>query len=546
MWRRFAHFQAAKALDPATLPKSRRQWTRTQTIGASVLAGGLALYGYDYAFNASAITRAVRCVYNITFIGLDYKLNFKEGKDINALHERSADRLLTLLIKNKGLYIKMGQAIAVQEGIFPPAFQKKLKQLFDSAPQDSWDGIEKLFVSEFGAKPDEFFKIIDHRAHASASVSQVHKAQLKNGDIVAVKIQHCDIQKQVKLDLLAYRGLMYFYEKVLFKVPLYFVADYVSSRLMQEVDFVHEVSNTEKLRAHLENDPSLRDRVHIPKVYPELSTKRVIVSEWIDGVPFSNRPQLAKSGFNMKAALKDLYTTFAKQFFEWGDVHCDPHPGNIFLRYHPETGKQQLVLLDHGLYVELSEQFRRQYSNLWRSMFVYDFDGVRKVTDQWGFGNAEFFTASTLIQKRKLKETHDNLKPKSQEEVDKSDFQEQKQMSQIFKSFIRDTTKIPLDLIFLGRCLRILQGLNVGFGSPVNQVKIFAFTASHAATIEKHIGIRGFFTAWTEHFLFWFTVTMTDLAYFVNRVRNLVWPSSTSVEEVLEDEMVETFKNMKI
>lgn len=502
------------------------------------------MYAYDYMFNACAMTRAIRCVYNLAFIGLDYKLNFREGRDINALHERSADRLYTLLIKNKGLYIKMGQAIAVQEGIFPPAFQLKLKLLFDSAPQDSWDDVEKLFVSEYGAKPDEYFHVIDHRAFASASISQVHKAQLKNGDIVAVKVQHSDIKKQVYWDLLAYRSLMMFYEKVLFKIPLYFIAEHVSSRLVQEVDFEHEVQNTEALRASLDADPSLHDKVHIPRVYKDLSTRRVIVSEWIDGVPLSNKKELFKSGFNMPAALRTIYSVFAKQFFEWGDVHCDPHPGNIFIRWHPVTRKQQVVLLDHGLYVQLSAQFRQQYADLWRSMFLYDFNAVRKVTDQWGFGNAEFFTASTMMQRPKLRTVP--LEGTSQDELDKKNFREQKKMSEVFQSFIRDTTKIPLDLIFLGRCLRILQGINAGFGSPVNQIKIFAFTASKSATVREHIGFKGFFVAWSEHLRFWFTVTATDLMYWVYRIQNMLRRGGPTVEEVMEDEMVEVMKNLEL
>jgi aarF domain-containing kinase len=470
------------------------------------------------------------------YIGFDYKLNFKEGRDINALHERSSERLYTLLIKNKGLYIKMGQAIAIQSGIFPPSFQGKFSQLFDSAPQDSWHDIENLFKEEFGVPADEFFDYIDHRAHASASVSQVYKARLKTGEWVAVKLQHCDLKKQVAWDLAAYRWLMYVYDRYLFKFPIYFIAEHVSKLLEEEVNFRNEVQNSERLRKFVENDGSLRNEVYIPKVYLDMCTDRIIVSEWIDGVTLNNRPGLRAEKYNTTNAVDVLTRLFAKQIFEWGTVHCDPHPGNIILRR--VNNRQQLVLIDHGLFIQEDERFRRQYSQLWRGMFLLDTQEVMRVAGEWGFGDAEMFASATMMQAYKGAVEGESIDLPAMDQ-EKEEFKRQEGMRDRFQNFMRDTTKIPLELIFLGRTIRILQGCNRMFGSPINRVKIFAFAASRSASVGDDLSWRGRLRGWKDHFVFWFVVTLSDLAFVAIRVKQLVTRENVQVEDVFDDHLKE-------
>ncbi|ANB14789.1 Mcp2p [Sugiyamaella lignohabitans] len=539
-------FQNVAAVSPQSLPKpkpprkskSGHKW-RNRLIGVGI--AGAAFYSFDRYFNASAITRSARCVYDILFIGLDYKFNFEKGKDIEALHKRSADRLFALISANKGLYIKMGQAIAIQAGVFPPQFREIFAQLFDNAPQDSWVDIEKLFKEEFdGKSPDEIFAYIDHRAIASASISQVHKAVLKGtGEVVAVKIQHCDLKKQVSWDLASYKGLMYIFEKFLFKFPIYFIAQHVANQLQEEVNFHHEVDNSERLRVLVESDPGLKDKIHVPKVYPELCTERVIVSEWIEGVSLSNREGLKKERYNTSQAIDSMTKLFAKQIFEWGLVHCDPHPGNMILRR--VRGRQQLVLIDHGLYIYEAEKFRKQYAQLWRGLFLLDTEAVKQVAIDWGFGDTEMFASSTMMQAyrggsagghRNEDSDGKSSKPLTKEER----FEMEEASKNRFQNFMKDTTKIPLEIIFLGRAIRILQGCNRMFGSPVNRVKIFAVSASRATTVEKDLSLHGRLLAWKNHFLFITIVSLTDIYHFLTRVRNLFSSSSSITFEQAEDE----------
>jgi aarF domain-containing kinase len=336
----------------------------------------------------------------------------------------------------------MGQAIAIQAGVFPPVFQQKFAQLFDSAPQDTWAQVAELMRQEFGRSPEEVFDYIDHRAVASASIAQVHRARLHSGEWVAVKLQHNQLSKQIAWDLAAYRAMMWIYDRLLFKMPIYFIAEHVSRQLEREVVFTREVANSEELRAHIDSDPDLRGKVHVPRVYKELSTDRVIVSEWIDGVGLNAVDTVRHSRYDASGAVKLLLNVFAKQIFSWGIVHCDPHPGNIMLRR--VNGRQQLVLIDHGLYIRETEQFRKQYVRLWKGMFQLDTDAIKQTAKEWGFGDSELFESSIRLRAPPANgsASSDNSGADDMDMGD-VDFSKQEEMRERMKHFLQDTTKIP-------------------------------------------------------------------------------------------------------
>lgn len=153
---------------------------------------------------------------------MDYKINFRANPpfapSIGALHARSAERLAELLKANGGLYLKMGQAIAMQSAILPPEFQKMFAKMFDDAPQNSWKDIEQVIQEDFGKSPEEVFGVsfsgdpekgvMERTARASASVAQVHWARLPNGNEVAIKVQKREIAQQVGWDLWAFKWVV--------------------------------------------------------------------------------------------------------------------------------------------------------------------------------------------------------------------------------------------------------------------------------------------------------------------------------------------------
>lgn len=206
------------SLPQAAPPKPRRirKWTRRL---AYVAIGVGILYGVDNQFYASSIRRSARTFGLGLLVAVDYKINFRPNppfaESITALHNRNAERLSNLLRANGGLYLKMGQAIAMQSAVLPPEFQKMFARMFDDAPQNSWQEVEKVIREDFGKSAEEVFGVsftgdpemgvMERTARASASVAQVHWARLKDGREVAVKVQKREIAQQVGWDLWAFK-----------------------------------------------------------------------------------------------------------------------------------------------------------------------------------------------------------------------------------------------------------------------------------------------------------------------------------------------------
>ncbi|KAK9451500.1 ABC1 family-domain-containing protein [Limtongia smithiae] len=487
---------------------------------AYTTAGLAVLFTVDYNVNESALIRTLRCAAVLSVVAADYKLNFEEGKDIEALHTRSANRIYDLVTANGGLYIKMGQAIAMQASVLPAVFQRKFSRLFDMAPQDPWAEIERLFEHDFGRMPDEVFRSIEHRPVASASVAQVHKAQLITGEWVAVKIQHPKIETQVWWDLSAYKAMMYLYDRFWFDMPVYFTVAYTCNRLAAETDFRNEARNAENLRAKLETEPSLRSRVYIPRLYEDLCSEHVLTTEWIDGVAMSNQAELDKRGWNKTEIMDTMVNLFAAQIFRWGVVHCDPHPGNIILRPRtPGSKKLELVLIDHGLYIYERDEFRREYCQLWTNMFIFNDAAIREIIKGWGIGSFDLFTTSVM-----LRPYRGDRRENSQDKPPvPTTFEQQTRMKEQMKNFLTDSTKMPLELLFLGRNMRIVQACNMLMGSPVNRVKILAEWASSSQTVgAPGVSWRERVRAWWSHIKFMGSVAGTDAVFYIARARQVV------------------------
>jgi aarF domain-containing kinase len=183
------------------------------------LACGIVYVG-DRQIYASALGRSLRTFSTGLVVALDYKLNFRPDPwvagSIRDLHHRNAQRLLDLLQDNGGLYLKIGQAIAMQSAVLPAEFQKMFARMFDDAPQDDWRDIEAVIREDFGGRSvEEVFGVsftgregkglMERKARASASVAQVHWARLTDGREVAIKVQKREIGKQRALDMWSFK-----------------------------------------------------------------------------------------------------------------------------------------------------------------------------------------------------------------------------------------------------------------------------------------------------------------------------------------------------
>jgi aarF domain-containing kinase len=185
-----------------------------------------------------------------------------------------------------------------------------MRQLYDKAPYFDYQVVEDIFKKDFGVVPDDVFATFSREPVASASIAQVHKATLKDGTPVAVKIQKPAIEKQIFWDMLGYRGVIFAFEK-LFDLPLYWTADYIEKHLKQETDFLNEVSNSERCYRHIQEMPHLKDRVYVPKNIHELCSKHVMTSEWIDGVNLTDKAAIESMGLSVPKVMTNVVNVFS-------------------------------------------------------------------------------------------------------------------------------------------------------------------------------------------------------------------------------------------
>lgn len=583
--------------DPASLPNPRaaRHYPRTRRFlrrlfYLAIFASALIIS--DVQLNHAALTRCLRTFSLGVLVAADYKINFRAhpplATSIEALHARNAQRLFDLLRTNGGLYLKIGQAIAMQSAVLPPEFQKMFARMFDDAPQNAWKDVERVIREDFGGRSvEDVFGVsfsseagkgvMEREARASASVAQVHWARLPDGREVAIKIQKREIAAQVGWDLWAFKVVARVYSWA-FDIPMYSMVPYITERLMLETDFVNEADNAEKMRDLVRNEPRLRDRVYIPKAYRELSSSRVMTAEWIEGarlwdkdtitnpwkggwrkgspgaggsalgLPEGGLPTgtLAQERLNGKLkpernawkgdkgkgglglSLKEVMTTmvdlFSAQMFLWGVLHADPHPGNIFLRRKP-NGTAELVLIDHGLYVQMNPSFRHEYALFWKSLLTFDNATIARIVKGWGINSPDIFASATLLRPYQGGDrTVDGQIRSGLKGKDKAEraFEMQQKMRKGIREILGDEKKWPRELIFLGRNLRIVQGNNQFLGSPVNRIKITGMWASRALAESPDLSVTEKARNWTRHVAFRFVLFGSDLYFWFSKTRQFL------------------------
>lgn len=596
---------------PSSYPRTRK-WARRLAWTSALLGAG---YAADKQWNNAAAGRSLRTFSTGLVIGLDYKINFRAQPPFAAslaeVHRRNAERVFDLLRDNGGLYLKIGQAIAMQSAILPPEFQKMFARMFDDAPQNAWADVERVVREDFGGRgPEEVFGVsfageegrgvMERTARASASVAQVHWARLADGREVAVKIQKREIAAQVGWDLWAFKVMARVYTWW-FDLPLYSLVPYISERLMLETDFENEANNSENMKKLVESEPRLRGRVYIPKVYRELSSKRVMTAEWIEGTRLwdkesitnswrggwregspgcngtpldppskeaissisSNDPnqedlkpkrdgwrgQDGKGGLGL--SLKDVMTTmvdlFSAQMFLWGVVHCDPHPGNVFIRRLP-NGKPEIVLIDHGLYIQMNPAFRHQYALFWKSLMTFDNNTIRDIVKSWGVGSPDLFASATLMRPYTGGDnsTSDTIRQgvKGKTEQERA-YEMQMKMRAGIKQILVDEEKWPHELIFIGRNLRIVQGNNQFLGSPVNRIKITGLWASRALAESRDLPVGERLRHWVQHMKFRLVLLGSDAIWWYAWIRQKLGFGG-GMEEEIEAQMRVMAKDMGI
>lgn len=238
-------------------------------------------------------------------------------------------------------YVKFGQMLSNRNDILPEEMISELKKLQDKVEIQEVD-IRKKLAEELNIVPEEYFQSIDEEPMASASIGQVFRAVLKNGEKVVLKVRRDNIDTVVETDLVIMKDMAKFLEKYdvnAKNMNLLYIVESFENMLKKELSLTNERKNIERF----ENNFKENEHIHVPVVYKELSNNRILCMEFIEGIKITDKEKLEEAGFNPKEIASLGLELYIKQVMKYGFFHADPHPGNIFLG---KDGK--VIFIDFG------------------------------------------------------------------------------------------------------------------------------------------------------------------------------------------------------
>ncbi|MBW2276956.1 MAG: AarF/ABC1/UbiB kinase family protein, partial [Deltaproteobacteria bacterium] len=331
-----------------------------------------------------------------SYLWLNFKTRWRGERDrervIEGVHRRNAVRLEKTIIRLQGLFIKVGQLFSIMTNFLPEEFRAGLENLQDSVPARPYRQIEQRISEELGGDPNEVFATFDQEPLASASLGQVHSATTKDGQRVAVKVQHIGVESMARSDLKTIR-------RILKLVQWFFktrgIDNYyheIKAMILDELDFAKEAKHIERIAANFEGNDSVR----FPAVIHELSTTRVLTLGYVEGIKVTDRKGLLDAGLDPTTVAKDLVTAYCQMIFVDGLYHADPHPGNILVQ--PDG---TLILVDFGAVGTLSPAMRQGISSLLEAIIKGDEEQLLRSLRIMGFlrvGAAQSEAAARVIE----------------------------------------------------------------------------------------------------------------------------------------------------
>ena len=301
------------------------------------------------------------------------KERFREIKDVlrkNQITRGVTPEKLRMILEELGpTYIKLGQIMSLHSDFLPKAYCDELLKLNSDVTPMPFDDVEDVINHSYGQDWRELFQFIEEAPLGSASIAQVHRARLKNGEEVIIKVERKGIYDTMARDI----GLLHRLVKLIppvgdFKnlVDLDMVLDELWSVAQEEMDFLKEAANMDEFSR---NNASVQ-YVTTPKLYHEYSTGHVLVMEYIDGYSLDDVESLQNAGYDMDEIGTKFVNNFIKQVMDDGFFHADPHPGNVKIR----DGK--IVWIDMGMMGRLSEKDRHTMIKGIRGIALHDISMV--------------------------------------------------------------------------------------------------------------------------------------------------------------------------
>lgn len=302
------------------------------------------------------------------------------GKHVDSSLSR-AERLRYAAEELGPTFVKLAQVLSMRPDLVPMDIAIELQKLLDEVSPFSYEEVKVIINKELKCEPEIAFSHIDETPLAAASIAQVHRARLKDGTNVVIKVQRPDIHNIIDVDLEILSDIAVIIKTHstynIFSDPEAVVVEFDRS-IHRELDFLSEGNNIRRFGRMFADDPT----VIIPKFYPELSSSRVLVMDFVDGIKASDLEKLEREGLDCTVIAERGVQLILKQVFQYGFFHADPHPGNIMV-----LAGNIIVPLDYGMVGSLDELTIEALGNLLAGIVHKDVNRILRSFNRLGITN---------------------------------------------------------------------------------------------------------------------------------------------------------------
>lgn len=377
---------------------------------------------------------------------------------LKRLHAANARLLRKRMIEMRGVLIKIGQFLSSRVDILPEEYTDELSKLQDQVPPAPFEDIVKRVTDELGPM-DEVFSSFDEIPIASASLGQVHKACLRDGDCIVVKVQYPGIEEVIAADIRTLKFVIRILRVLYRQINLDVIYSEFSRIIYEELNYLQEGKNAETFARNFVKNPKIK----IPIVYWPFTTSTVLTLEYLEGIKITDFEKIDARGIDRKEVARTLAEAYCQMFFVDGFFHGDPHPGNIFVRPGPEV-----ILVDFGMVDRLSAPKKEGLRRAFTAIVDRDALGlVRALVDMGFIPLTKDIQPLVQFTERILQKYRDispsELKAMNVKEIG-NDIVEALQLS--------PSIQIPNDFILFGRVVGMLNGLASQLDPETNIIEI--------------------------------------------------------------------------
>lgn len=354
-------------------------------------------------------------------------------------------------------FVKMGQILSSREDLIPKVYCNEFQKLKHSVKPMPYEKVEEILTREYDCSPSEIFQEINQNPVGSASIAQVHKAKLKTGEVVAIKVRREKIEELMEQDAKLLKKVISILQlnKIFGDIiDLMEVVDEMYDRAKEEMNFHTEKEHIEEFS---ENNKEL---VYIKplKIYSKYSTNNILVMEYIDGFNISETEELKKAGYNLDEIAEKLAHNYLKQAIDDGFYHADPHTDNIKI----VDGK--IAYLDFGMMGRLSKRNRTLLENCITAIVKNDINEVAHILVLLDTSNN---TPDYMQLKNDIKKVLDKNKTTEIVNIDIKEF-----VTEMFVLLRQNEIALPKEITTLIRGIVVLEGTLEKISPNINLIKV--------------------------------------------------------------------------